>query len=303
MVWDLHPHLVSVDAAPVHPDTTETGVTGTGLATTSTVEVDGSSVPFTVSGTDHLAVSLPSLGLGQHTLSATTAWGDSNTLTFAVVARPTISSVTPSQGSTVGGYHVVLRGTGFTDATAVAFGATPASSFSVVDDTTIMATVPAGSSGEVGVTVTTPTGTSLVVQGAHFEYVDDGSLFHGVAPQRLLDSRGSLGGWDGPLQAGSPRSLVVAGVGGVPADATSVVLNVTSTDSDASSFVTVYPHGTAMPNASNVNFPAGHNVANLATVRVGDAGQVDVADRSARRTWWSMWWLLRARVPATAITR
>jgi hypothetical protein len=68
--------------------------------------------------------------------------------------------------------------------------------------------------------------------------------------------------------------LTVAGVGGVPVDATAVVLNVTATGSTAGSFVTAYPLGTAKPNASNLNFTTGQTVANLVTVRVGDAGQV-----------------------------
>ncbi|WP_245171220.1 IPT/TIG domain-containing protein, partial [Streptomyces decoyicus] len=71
---------------------------------------------------------------------------------------PTLTSVTPTSGPTAGGTTVTLTGTGFTGATAVRFGATPAS-FVVNSATQITATAPAGS-GTVQVTVTGPGGTS-----------------------------------------------------------------------------------------------------------------------------------------------
>ncbi|MFF8786351.1 IPT/TIG domain-containing protein, partial [Streptomyces sp. NPDC015125] len=54
---------------------------------------------------------------------------------------------------------MTVTGTGFTGATAVRFGATPAPSFTVVSDTQITATTPPGT-GTVQVTVTTPIGIS-----------------------------------------------------------------------------------------------------------------------------------------------
>ena len=54
--------------------------------------------------------------------------------------------------------------------------------------------------------------------------------FVAVTPTRLLDSRTATGGYSTPWSAGQTRSLQVAGVGPVPADATAVVMNVTVTD-------------------------------------------------------------------------
>ncbi|MFI9365183.1 IPT/TIG domain-containing protein, partial [Kitasatospora sp. NPDC053057] len=63
---------------------------------------------------------------------------------------PVIDSISPASGAA--GSVVTLTGCGFSAVTAVRFGAVAASSFTVVSDTQITATVPAGS-GTVQVTV------------------------------------------------------------------------------------------------------------------------------------------------------
>ena len=69
----------------------------------------------------------------------------------------------------------------------------------------------------------------------------------------------------------------VAGRSGVPSNATAAVLNVTGVNTSAPGFVTVYPAGTALPTASNVNFDgAGQVMANMVTVKLGVGGAVDV---------------------------
>ena len=106
-----------------------------------------------------------------------------------------------------------------------------------------------------------------------------GSVYHAIAPARLLDSRTPVGGWASPLVAGPPRSLAVTG-GAIPANATAVVAKITATEGSAGSFLTVGPTGTATPNASNVNFAAGQTIANLATVKVGPGGSIDFANNA-----------------------
>ena len=73
---------------------------------------------------------------------------------------------------------------------------------------------------------------------------------------------------------GQARAVQVAGVGGVPADATAVVLNVTADGPDALGYVTAFPCGTPRPDASNLNYLAGQTVANAVTVAVGATGAV-----------------------------
>ena len=72
----------------------------------------------------------------------------------------------------------------------------------------------------------------------------------------------------------------MAGVGGVPASGvTAVVMNVTAVSPTATSFVTVYPDGQAVPTASNLNLVAGQTVANLVIVPVVN-GKVDLRNQA-----------------------
>src|SRR5205085_229195 len=70
----------------------------------------------------------------------------------------------------------------------------------------------------------------------------------------------------------STRAVQVRGVGGVPAGATAVVLNVTATNTTAASFLTVWPAGEIRPTASNLNWVAGGTVPNLVTAKLGQGG-------------------------------
>ena len=74
---------------------------------------------------------------------------------------PTVTSLSPVSGTTAGGNPVTIAGTHLTGTIGVDFGTKPATNITVVNDTTITATSPAGT-GAVDVTVTTPDGTSAI---------------------------------------------------------------------------------------------------------------------------------------------
>ena len=99
---------------------------------------------------------------------------------------PAVTSVAPTSGPPAGGTPVVVTGIHFTGATGVSFGANPATSFSVVNDTTINATSPAGVVGAIDVTVAGPGGTSAVNAGDHFTYAvaPSTTVFTGVSTQQ-----------------------------------------------------------------------------------------------------------------------
>ncbi len=74
----------------------------------------------------------------------------------SATAAPVITSFTPKSGGTGG--TVTINGSGFTGATTVKFGVTPASLFTIVSSTKITAVTGNGSAGKI--TVTTPNGTA-----------------------------------------------------------------------------------------------------------------------------------------------
>ncbi len=78
--------------------------------------------------------------------------------TFSAVSgpAPTVTSVSPSSGTTAGGTSVTITGTNFVSGATVTFGSAAATNVVVVNSTSITATSPAGSSGAVTLTVTNP---------------------------------------------------------------------------------------------------------------------------------------------------
>ncbi len=85
------------------------------------------------------------------------------------------------------------------------------------------------------------------------------------APVRLVDTRDL----PGKLGAGRMLSVSVAGINGVPLDATAAVVSVTAVEPCADTFLTAFPCGSTLPVASMVNAVALAIVANSAIVRLG----------------------------------
>ncbi len=101
-----------------------------------------------------------------------------------------------------------------------------------------------------------------------------GLRFTGIAPDRLLDTRPTFPGTNNRFVPGDDRELLVAGFHNVPADAKSVVVNITSVTPTKVGYVTAYPNGKAVPNASNLNVNPGITRSNLAVVKVGTDGKI-----------------------------
>ncbi len=73
---------------------------------------------------------------------------------------PLVTVVTPSSGPLTGGTEVTISGKRFDGASAVSFGGTSATSFTVVNSSTISAVTPAHAVGPVSVLVTNSSGTN-----------------------------------------------------------------------------------------------------------------------------------------------
>ena len=107
------------------------------------------------------------------------------------------------------------------------------------------------------------------------------SLFVGIPPVRVLDTRGTDGGPIGvpaaaTLKANATLDVPIAGVGGVPAGATSVAVNITiDDDATTKSFLSVWPTGEPITpaSASINNAEPGIIVQNTAVLKLGTGGQ------------------------------
>ncbi len=106
--------------------------------------------------------------------------------------------------------------------------------------------------------------------------------FAALTPSRLLDTRFGTGVVvPGPVGASGVIDLQVTGRGGVPASGVgAVILNVTAVTPTGPGFLSVYPSGGAVPNASNLNFTPGQVVPNLVVAKVGAGGKVSIKNSS-----------------------
>jgi hypothetical protein len=72
--------------------------------------------------------------------------------------------------------------------------------------------------------------------------------------------------------------------GVVPADAVAVLLNLTVASPSVPGWLAAYPAGIAAPTVSNVNFASGQDTGNLALVKVGAGGVVNIRNGSGAAT-------------------
>ncbi len=135
---------------------------------------------------------------------------------------PTLASVSPLIGSTLGGTAITLSGTNLTGATSVTLDGIAATAVTVVNATTVTATAPAHAAGAVNVVITTPGGSATRPNG--FTYV-------------VLPTIAGVTANSGPASGGS--GITVTGtnltgttaltIGGVPATSVNVVNSTTVT--------------------------------------------------------------------------
>ena len=178
---DQFTYVAAPTVTAVNPSTgsaaggTVVTITGTNFTPTSTVSFGNdaaTSVTF-VSATSLMATA-PAGSAGPINVTVTTASGTSSTSSFDVftyVAVPTVTGVSPNSSSSPGGTTVTITGTGFTSASTVNFGSTPATNVTFVSATSLTAISPADAVGVVDVTVTTPvSGTSATSPADEFTY-------------------------------------------------------------------------------------------------------------------------------------
>ena len=144
------------------------------------------------------------------------------------------------------------------------------------------ATVPVGADGKVTLFNRSAGATHLLadVSGYYLPGVPTAAgAFQPITPTRFLDTRSTA-----PVPADSTVGFQVAGVNGVPASVSAVVLNLTVAEARSFGFITAYPSGAERPNASNINFRTGQIIPNSVTVPVGADGKVTLFNRSSGAT-------------------
>ena len=125
-----------------------------------------------------------------------------------------------------------------------------------------------GANGRISMTVSEGS-AHLIADVVGYLSKSGGSSLVPLTPTRLRDTRDA----GAPVGSGSTIDIKVTGTAAVPASGVNaVVLNVTVTDPTSAGYITVWPTGEPLPNASSLNFTAGETVPNLVITKVGANG-------------------------------
>jgi subtilisin len=117
---------------------------------------------------------------------------------------------------------------------------------------------------------------SLTPGGASEPAAATGSTWVPITPVRLLDTR-TGNGLSGAQVNGQPRTLAVAGRGGVPAGAIAVTGNVTVTGQTSGGYLAIRDTIVGTPTTSTLNLPLGDTRANGTIVSLTAEGTVTIA--------------------------
>ena len=163
---------VNPSSSPVAGNTPVT-ITGTGFRNGATVTVGGVTCanPVVVSATS-ITCTVGAHASGAVTVVVTNSdtQSGSNASVFNYFAAPTVASVSPDTGSTLGGTAVSITGTGFRTGATVTVGGAACTDVTVVGATSITCETPAGSGGSASVVVAN-TDSQANVANSLFTYV------------------------------------------------------------------------------------------------------------------------------------
>jgi len=171
-------------------------------------------------------------------------------------------------GATASSYVTVYPGT----------GARPTASnlnFAPGQTTSNLVVVPLAPGGPTTVRLYNSAGSVNLIADVQGYYSNDAdSPYVPISPTRAVDTRYGTGAPKKPLGPGADLRVKVAGVGGIPVGATSVLVNITGTEATASTYLTAFGAGTA-PGTSNIDLVPGQTRPVLAAVPV-DNGYITI---------------------------
>jgi hypothetical protein len=175
---------------------------GTSVTITGTNFVSGATVAFgsapatnvTVVDSTSITAATPAHVTGVVSVTVTNPDSQSGTLTngfsYISTTAPTVGSVSPPLGTTLGGTSVTVTGTNFVPGATLSIGGTAASNVAVVNSTTLTATSPAHAAGVVNVVVTNPNTESGTLTNG-FTYVSTAPTVASVTPSSGLTTGGT----------------------------------------------------------------------------------------------------------------
>lgn len=226
-------------------------LTGTNLTGATSVKFGLNSATILTNSATQITVSAPAGPPSSVSVTVTTAGGTSNPLSYFYIAAPTVIDVSPHLGPDTGNNTVTVFGGNLTLTTAVNFGGVPATAFTVVSDTQLTVTAPAGT-GTVVVTVTTPGGTSNGGSGNPFYTYLAAPVLTSLNPTHGQDTGGdavvltgsnltftdavTFGGTPASFSAISDTQVVATSPGGAPGTV-NVVAHTPAGNSNALPFV------------------------------------------------------------------
>jgi len=167
--------------------------------------------------------------------------------TLYYVSPPTITSLSPSRGSTAGGDEVTITGTRLGLVTVVQFDGVDATSFVVESATKIIATAPPHAAGTAAVTVTSLNGSNAPTLSSTFTYDAPGApVINAVSPN------------SGPTSGGG--TVTLTGSGFVNASAVNVGSTAAAFTVDSATQITVTIPPRSGPGLVNVQVRRGFAV-------------------------------------------
>lgn len=152
-------------------------ITGFNFVGVTDVSLGATTATFTITNQNQILATIPAVGSGGTLyVTATNGIGTNTTGTqsrFTYVSGiATVTGITPTTGGLNGGTSVFIAGTNMLGASNVKFGTQNASSFTISDNTLIVAQSPSTStSGARDITIVNPVGTSVINANDVFTYV------------------------------------------------------------------------------------------------------------------------------------
>ena len=255
--WTQYTYVAAPTVTAVSPTAGPTGggttvvITGTGFSAapgTGAVKFGAASATYTINSNTQITATAPANAAGTYDITVTTPGGTSATSAsdqYTYIAAPTVTAVAPTAGPTSGGSTVVITGTNLSNATAVFFGGTAATGYTINSSTQIIATAPASAPGTVNVRVTTPGGASATSISNQYTYYGDivlsppfGLLARGMPGAAYSQTISSTGGvapiYYAVTAVALPPGLTLSSIGaitGTPTQSGSFNFTVTVTDS------------------------------------------------------------------------